>query len=129
LKIIQFHSIHHILLQYVLNHRFQNYPSKLESTKEHTSSPVHSLLAKSSLGTCGYGYLWWTKDFSINKENIQSFFATGNGGQMIFVFPRLNLVAVFTQGNYNSSLANQPFDMLTDYIIPAMLKKPQVHKN
>ena len=100
-----------------------------ESTKEHISPPVHSLLAKSSYGTCGYGYLWWTKDFSINKENIQSFFATGNGGQMIFVFPRLNLVAVFTQGNYNSSLANQPFDMLTDYIIPAMLKKPQVHKN
>ena len=100
-----------------------------ESTKEHTSPPVHSLLAKSSLGTCGYGYLWWTKDFPINKENIQSFFATGNGGQMIFVFPRLHLAAVFTQGNYNSSLANQPFDMLTDYIIPAMLQKPQVHKN
>jgi len=92
-----------------------------ESTKEHTSPPVHSLLAKSSLGTCGYAYLWWTKDFSINKENIQSFFATGSGGQMIFVFPRLHLVAVFTQGNYGSSLCYQPFEMLTDYIIPAIL--------
>ena len=100
-----------------------------ESTKEYISPPVHSLLANSSLGTCGYGYLWWTKNFSINKENIQSFFATGNGGQMIFVFPRLDLVAVFTQGNYNSSLGNQPFEMLTDYIIPAKLQKLSVHKN
>jgi CubicO group peptidase (beta-lactamase class C family) len=100
-----------------------------ESTKEYTSAPVQSLLAGFTLGTCGYGYLWWTKDFSINKENFQSFFATGNGGQMIFVFPRLDLVAVFTQGNYNNSLAYQPFEMLTDFIIPAMLQKPPVHKN
>jgi len=101
----------------------------LESTKEHISPPVHSLLAKSLLGTSGYGYLWWTKDFSIDKENVNSFFASGNGGQLIFVFPRLDLVAVFTQGNYDSSLGAQPFEMLTDYIIPAMLQKPQVHKN
>jgi hypothetical protein len=53
----------------------------------------------------------------------------GNGGQMIFVFPRLDLVAVFTQGNYDSSLGTQPFEMLTDYIIPAKLQKPPVHKN
>jgi CubicO group peptidase (beta-lactamase class C family) len=100
-----------------------------ESTKEHTSPPVHSLLAKTPLETCGYGYLWWTKDFSIHKENIQSFFAMGNGGQMIFVFPRLDLVAVFTQGNYDNSLGTQPFEMLNDYIIPAKLSKSPVHKN
>jgi CubicO group peptidase (beta-lactamase class C family) len=101
-----------------------------ESTKEYTSAPVQSLLANALLGSCGYGYLWWTKDFSIDKEHIQSFFASGAGGQNIFVFPRFDLVAVFTQGNYGSSLAiKQPFEMLMDYIIPAMLQNPPVHKN
>ncbi|MCG6861820.1 MAG: beta-lactamase family protein, partial [Chromatiaceae bacterium] len=56
-----------------------------ESTREHRSAPLHPALAGSALATSGYGYLWWTKNFSINGKIVGSFFALGNGGQMLFV--------------------------------------------
>jgi CubicO group peptidase (beta-lactamase class C family) len=47
-------------------------------------------------------------------------FAGGNGGQYIFVIPELELVAVFTGGNYNSKKAQRPFRLLERYILPAV---------
>lgn len=57
----------------------------------------------------GYGYQWWVDD--------GWYTALGYKGQFIMVFPRLNIVAVFTGGtpetyNYNIRLANR-------FIIPA----------
>lgn len=65
----------------------------------------------------GYGFLWWKQKF---KGNIQTYFASGNGGQEIFVFPTENMVVVFTSGNKNTSLGLQNIYMLRDYIIPAL---------
>jgi CubicO group peptidase (beta-lactamase class C family) len=57
----------------------------------------------------GYGYQWWVND--------GWYTALGYKGQFIMVFPRLNIVAVFTGGtpetySYNIQLANR-------FIIPA----------
>lgn len=68
-----------------------------------------------------YGYLWWNGKQLFGKQNITAYWAAGNGGNYIFVCPALNLVAVFTGGNYNSILEVQPFGMLVNYIIPAFL--------
>jgi CubicO group peptidase (beta-lactamase class C family) len=65
-----------------------------------------------------YGYLWWRRAFGGNGE-YQSFIASGNGGQYIFVIPGLDLVIVFTGTNYNSSLSSQPLAIIDEYIIPA----------
>jgi len=43
-----------------------------------------------------------------------------NGGQYIFVIPELELVAVFTRGNYNSKSAQLPFRLLKRYVLPAV---------
>ena len=67
----------------------------------------------------GYGYNWWLRSFHVGSQEIQSYHAAGRGGQFIFVFPRLQLVAVFTGWNDNS-MALQPFDMLQRYILPAV---------
>jgi len=69
-----------------------------------------------------YGFYWYremirTKDM---QENL--LFASGNGGQYIFVVENLNLTVVFTQGNYGSSRAKQAFDMLARYILPGLKK-------
>jgi CubicO group peptidase (beta-lactamase class C family) len=69
----------------------------------------------------GYGYLWWRGQQSINGRPIEAFWAQGNGGQVIFICPKLDMVAVFTGGNYNSMLELQFMGMLINYIIPAML--------
>lgn len=68
-----------------------------------------------------YGYLWWRHTFKLNSQSIETFSAQGNGGQFIFVFPSLQMIAVMTGGNINSPLTSQPFDILAKYILPATL--------
>ena len=68
-----------------------------------------------------YGYLWWRGRQTINGRAIEGFWAQGNGGQVIFISPTVDLVAVFTGGNYNSILEIQFMGMLINHILPAML--------
>lgn len=68
-----------------------------------------------------YGYLWWRGRQTINDRPIEGFWAQGNGGQVIFVCPILDVVAVFTGGNFNSILEFQFMGMLINHILPAML--------
>jgi len=46
------------------------------------------------------------------------FYASGWGGQNIFVLPELNSVVVFTGGTYTSTV--KTFTLLERYIIPAI---------
>lgn len=69
----------------------------------------------------GYGYQWWTAKYTINNKVIRIFSARGNGGQYIFVVPSLNAVVVFTGGNYSPLNQNQPFGLMVNIILPAML--------
>lgn len=73
-----------------------------------------------SLGQDGYGLLWWKRDFQVRGEMQEATFASGNGGNYIFLFPLENLVVVFTGSNYNSALGNQPFNILYLHILPAV---------
>ena len=73
-----------------------------------------------TLGQDGYGLLWWKRNFQVRGETREATFASGNGGNYIFLFPLENLVVVFTGSNYNSSLGNQPFQILTLDILPAV---------
>jgi CubicO group peptidase (beta-lactamase class C family) len=73
------------------------------------------------LGGVDYGYLWQRGWWYIARDLVTAFWASGNGGQYIIVLPDQGMVVVFTGGNYDSPLANQPFQMLTEYILPAFL--------
>jgi CubicO group peptidase (beta-lactamase class C family) len=64
----------------------------------------------------GYGYLWWKQGF---HNEIEAYFADGNGGQSIFIVPSKQLVLVFTGGNQNTAVGLQIFQMINDYILPA----------
>ena len=66
-----------------------------------------------------YGYQWWLGAFRVGERVIASYSARGRGGQFIFVFPDLHLVAVFTGWNDNQ-LWLQPVEMLQQYILPAV---------
>lgn len=72
------------------------------------------------LGNDGYGLLWWKRSFAHGNATVDSYFTSGNGGNFIFVFPALDLVAVFTGSNYNSPLGDQPFQIVESYILPAL---------
>lgn len=66
-----------------------------------------------------YGDYWYREELKTETFQESLLFASGNGGQYIFVEKRLNLVVVFTQGNYSSWKAKQAFDLLARFIIPA----------
>lgn len=67
-----------------------------------------------------WGFLCWRKNFVVNGQSHAAFFAAGNGDQLLIGFPELQLLAVFTGGNYNAPLAKQPLEMLERYILPAV---------
>jgi CubicO group peptidase (beta-lactamase class C family) len=68
-----------------------------------------------------YGYQWWLHEFTVGDQSLDCFAAHGRGGQFIFVFPDIELVAVFNGGNDNS-LAGLPLEILTAYVLPAVLE-------
>lgn len=68
-----------------------------------------------------FGYLWWRRSFDVNGQKHRSYFAAGNGGQTIWVFPDLDMVVVMTSTAYGTRYGNrQPVQILQDYILPAI---------
>lgn len=78
-----------------------------------------STTQKTKITGIDYGYLWWNIPFRINKKIFTAKTATGNGGQYIFVFPELDMIAVFTGSAYNSQEDKLPFKAMTDILLPA----------
>ncbi len=77
---------------------------------EAATSPVSSFPPDFPVAE-GYGYLWWLND-------SDSYYADGQDGQRVFVFPDLDMVVVTTGGggrNQYSVLET----LLTSYILPA----------
>ena len=74
-------------------------------------------------GYYDFAYQWWR--FSSNADVLRTlqeknvFFAWGEGGQFIFVVPDIHMVVVTTAGNSNS-LETDMYNMLRDYIFPAI---------
>jgi len=70
-----------------------------------------------------FGYLWRHKYFDVDGKRYNSYLATGNGGQKINIWPELNMITVFTGGNYNSYLYGRttpPNEMIPNYILKAL---------
>lgn len=68
-----------------------------------------------------YGYLWEHKYFLIDGQQYNSYLASGNGGQKINIWPELDMITVFTGGNYNSyelyGKSTPPNEMIPNYIL------------
>jgi len=64
-----------------------------------------------------YGYYWYRETIKTNNIQESVLFASGNGGQYIFIIERLNLTVVFIQGNYGSFKAKQAFEILAKFIL------------
>lgn len=67
-----------------------------------------------------YGYLWWLDDVPSATGPHRVVFASGNGGQTLFVVPDLDLVVAFTGHNYNSPRSRLVFSVLAQVIVPAV---------
>jgi CubicO group peptidase (beta-lactamase class C family) len=67
----------------------------------------------------GYGFHWWLRTYSVNRQSVDSYRADGWGGQRIMVFPDLDLVVVFTGGNYTQP--HRLDEIVTEFILPAVM--------
>jgi CubicO group peptidase (beta-lactamase class C family) len=72
----------------------------------------------SPLWADGYGYQWWLRTYHSNSTSVDSFYADGLGGQRIAVFPSLDMVVVFTGGNYVGEVPVD--DIVVRFILPAV---------
>lgn len=83
------------------------------STREQVETEVET-----GYGTAGYGYLWWTREV----EGYRAFYASGYGGQFIYVIPELDLVAVIvSEAPRREEIAPESPDRLIDYdVVPAI---------
>jgi CubicO group peptidase (beta-lactamase class C family) len=48
-----------------------------------------------------YGYMWYTKTERVGAHNVEVHFASGNGGNKIYMIPSLHLVVAITSSAYN----------------------------
>ncbi|MBW2252085.1 MAG: serine hydrolase [Deltaproteobacteria bacterium] len=91
-----------------------------ESTRAH-------LLANAQLDQ-HYGYYWWRETFPIDNRWIESYFASGNGGNKIYVFPTEDLVVVITASAYDQRHGHpQVRMMMNKYILPAVIQDKDSH--
>jgi hypothetical protein len=68
----------------------------------------------------GYGYQWRCGKTFICDQEIEAFWASGTGGQKIYVFPKLDLIVVFTSKIFgNNSGHDRNESLLANFIIPA----------
>lgn len=70
-----------------------------------------------------YGYLWWNKNYNYKGGQYEVFACSGNGGNKIFVFTGIPVVAVITSTAYNKPYAHRQADKIVeDIILPAVLE-------
>ena len=67
-----------------------------------------------------YGFFLWVEDFTVGGKTYHSFQGRGAGGQFIFMFPELDLVAVVT--SHNKGMGDT-LKTLPQRIIPAFVQK------
>lgn len=66
-----------------------------------------------------YGFFWWIEDFTVGGKTYPSYQGRGAGGQFIFMFPDLDLVAVVT--SHNKGMGDT-LKTLPQRIIPAFVR-------
>lgn len=70
-----------------------------------------------------YGYLWWRTTLrygGVDGPAVDVISARGNGGQVIFIVPEYDLVAVFTAGYYNSDEVQAIYRLFYDAVLTAV---------
>jgi len=90
----------------------------VENSSQQYKNNVDISVPMEDTGRNKYGYLWWINEFHHKGKSIKMFRAGGWGGQEIMVFPELDMVVVFTGGNY--SRRSKLFKIIKQYVLPAI---------
>ena len=83
------------------------------------SSAAHSAMNRPG----DYGYGWWRQTFDVDGRSVDTYFASGNGGQMLFVVPDLAMTVMIQAGNYSDGRTRNAFRdrIMGTFILPAAI--------
>ncbi|MEO1369656.1 MAG: serine hydrolase, partial [Acidobacteriota bacterium] len=72
-----------------------------------------------------YGFAWWRRSYDVDGRTISTYYASGNGGQLLFVVPELELVVLIQAGNYSDGRTRNAFrdQYMGESILPAALAR------
>jgi hypothetical protein len=80
---------------------------------------VRECLSKQSeVNDTQYGYLWSLYSPDASGQKYEGCVARGNGGQRIFVFPKYNLLAVITGGNFDDESSSDA--IIAHYVLAGL---------
>jgi CubicO group peptidase (beta-lactamase class C family) len=69
-----------------------------------------------------YGLGWWVIDYPFRGDSVQAYFAGGNGGQVVIVMPKLDMVVTIFGANYQDAATFVPQRVYVPrFILPAVL--------
>jgi CubicO group peptidase (beta-lactamase class C family) len=68
-----------------------------------------------------YGYGWHLSTYTVTGRSIKAISAGGNGGQLLYIFPQLDMAVMITAANYGQYPVWQRFvtELIPNYIIAA----------
>lgn len=69
-----------------------------------------------------YSNQFWIYNEIVNDKELTWVQAQGNGGQIIIIDKKFDLVLVITAGNYNQNVRRGPWDIYLDFIYPSLTK-------
>jgi|GEM_PF-976825 len=69
-----------------------------------------------------YGYFWWTKTMPHKEGSVQVHYAAGMGGQYLMIIPELEMVCIFLATDELNKRLGKPFELLQNYILPAVVE-------
>lgn len=70
----------------------------------------------------GYGYFWFLKTIEINKHRYECVYASGNGGNLLFVVPSENLVVSLLSSAYGQGYGHHRSRNIFTYVLKALVK-------
>ncbi len=69
-----------------------------------------------------YGYLFWNKRYNVKNTEVETYYASGNGGNKIMIFNELDIVVVITATAYGQPYMHlQINEIMEQYLLPAIL--------
>ena len=86
-----------------------------QSTRRHSDMPDPMIKEHQ------YGFAWHIYHYDVSGRRYTSYFAAGNGGQLVLVFPELDMVVNYNGGAYGEGRKFYPWQavLVPQYIVPA----------
>ncbi|MFL6626879.1 MAG: serine hydrolase domain-containing protein [Vitreoscilla sp.] len=79
----------------------------------------HVMIAAVDRYADGYGYYWYSKTQHVGGRDVPVFFASGNGGNKVYVVPGLDLVLVVTSSAYGQGYGQRRSEDILKAVLAA----------